>query len=458
MSFLARIAERALNRPLLIMPEKLAVIAGVIGGRIGIDPAGVEAALAGETDRVLLEKLHAAGRSATPEASRFVGSAAEQDEDGRAVGRLPYMRTPDGVAILTITGTLVNRGAWVGSYSGTTSYEGIKFQIERAGADAKVKSIMLDIESPGGEAVGCFEVAAAISAVAAHKPVTAVVNGMACSAAYGLASGASRIVSTPSGLSGSIGVVLMHADYSEMLSKAGIKPTLIHAGAHKVDGNPYEPLSKNVKSDLQAEVDQFYDLFVASVAHGRKAMTEKSIRDTEARTFLGAEAKAAGLVDEIGSFEDVLSDLSTTAKGRSPPAQTRRTSMSESSTGPAFAQADIDAARADGKTAGAAAERTRIAAILGCDAAKGRTALAQYYAFETDDSAEKAGAAMAKAPEAILPLSGVSSIGERHAATASLVRIEGPSAPDAPKQAGAVSWSSIADGLNAAAARAAGRR
>ncbi len=461
MSFLARVAERALNRPLLIMPEKLAIIAGVIGGRIGVDAPDMVPAL--ETDPRLLEQLRAAARSA-PEASRFVGSSREQDADGRDAGSLPYKRTADGVAVLTITGTLVNRGAWIGSYSGTTSYEGIKFQIERAAADPKVKSIILDIESPGGEATGAFEAAAAIAAVAAQKPVTAIVNGMACSAGYALAAGASRIVSTPTGISGSIGVVLMHADYSEMLGRAGIKPTLIHAGAHKVDGNPYEPLSKGVKTDLQAEVDKFYDLFVATVAKGRKAMDEKAIRATEARTFLGAEAKQLGLVDDVGSFEDVLSDLSTAAKSRFPTAQPRGTKMSESSNGPAFVQADIDAARAaghaSGLTAGASAERARIAAILGCEAAKGRDALAAYYAFETDDSAEKAGAALAKAPAAnAAPPAPVASIADRHAETAILTRVEGSAAATgAPKQPGAVTWSSVADSLNAEAARATGRR
>jgi ClpP class serine protease len=110
---------------------------------------------------------------------------------------------------------------------------------------------------------------------------------------------------------GSIGVVLMHADYSGHLQQKGIRPTLIHAGAHKVDGHPYEPLPDSVRADLQAEVDQFYSLFVSGVAKGRKGrMTERAVRDTEARTYIGEAALKAGLVDTIGSFETVLADLS----------------------------------------------------------------------------------------------------------------------------------------------------
>lgn len=456
MTFLAHIADRALNRPLLILPEKLAIIAGILGGRIGVNAQDL-APLVGVEDPALLAQLTAAAR---PDASRFAGSSREQDADGRDAGSLPYKRTAEGVAIITITGTLVNRGAWLGSYSGTTSYEGVKYQVERAGADPKAKSIILDIESPGGEATGAFETAAAIRAVAAQKPVTAVVNGIAASAAYALAAAAGRIISPSTGVSGSVGVVLMHADYSAMLGKAGIKPTLIHAGAHKVDGNPYEPLSKAVQSDLQAEVDKYYDLFVASVAQGRPGMTDAAIRDTEARTFLGADAKALGLVDDLGAFEDVLSDLTSAATSRST-AQSRRHQMSDASTGPTLTQADLDKARTEGHAAGqkegAAAERARISAILGGVAANGRETLANFYAFETDDSAEKANAALAKASPAS-PAAAVPSIEARAAETATLRRVDGHTDATTPKQAGAVTIDVLAEAINAEQARAAGRR
>lgn len=460
MSILARIANEAVNRPLLIMPEKLAVIMSVLQGRIGLEAADPASFLAARSDPALLEAMRASARTA-PDASRFAGSRADKNDDGRTVDWLPYARTADGVAILTITGTLVNRGAWVGASSGLTSYEGVKYQAERIAADPKVKSVILDIESPGGAATGAFEAAAAIRALDAVKPVTAVINGMAASAAYAIASGARRIVSTPTGVSGSIGVVLLHMDYSGLLSKEGVKPTLIHAGAHKVDGNPYEALSKDVQSDLQAEVDRFYDLFVETVAIGRKTLDATKIRDTEARTFLGAEAKGLGLADDVGSFEDVLADLSTAAKSRLPTAQ-RRNAMSDNSNGPVFAQADLDNARneghragvAEGTTAGAAVERARIGAILGGEHAKGREPLAQHFAFATDMTPEAAAAALQAAPAA----AAVPTIAERAAETTSLRRAEGGKSEDAPKQAGAAPIASIVDQVNAEAARAAGKR
>lgn len=293
-NLLVHIADRVLNRPLMIMPDKLAMIAQVLEGRIGIDASEFAPI---EADNHLRNG---------PDASRFVGSSVGSD----GTKYKPY-RVDNGVAMIPVLGSLVNRGAWLGARSGMTSYEGLGFQLDQAAADPDVKSVILDIDSPGGEAVGAFEIADKVRSLAKSKNVVAAVNGMAASAAYAIASAASRIVTTPSGVAGSVGVVLMHADYSHALHLKGIKPTLIHAGAHKVDGHPYAPLSEGVKTDFQAEVDQLYGLFVGSVAQGRKGkMTDASIRATEARTYIGAAAVAAGLADSIGSFESILADLS----------------------------------------------------------------------------------------------------------------------------------------------------
>jgi signal peptide peptidase SppA len=307
---LIRIADRVLNRPLMILPDKLALIATVLEGRIGIDASEFK------------EKDFEAMLREGPSASRFIGDAERVDPNNPR-SQIKYT-VSNGVAIINVLGSLVNRGAWLGAASGMTSYEGLAFQIEDAGRNPKVTSIILDIDSPGGEAVGAFEIADKVRSVAKSKNVTAVVNGMAASAAYAIASAANTIVSTGSGVSGSIGVVLMHADYSGRLQQKGIRPTLIHAGAHKVDGHPYEPLPDSVRADLQAEVDQFYSLFVSSVAKGRKGrMTENAVRSTEARTYIGKAALEAGLVDAIGGFETVLADLS---RGGARPAPKRPSS------------------------------------------------------------------------------------------------------------------------------------
>lgn len=374
---LLHVADRVLNRPLLITPEKAQVIMSVLAGRIGVT---------------------------SPEASRFEGDSIVRDDRGRAVGEKPYRVTEYGVGIITITGSLVNRGAWVGASSGLTSYEGIQHQLKAIAADDAVKSVILDMHTPGGEAVGAFETAEAVRSLSARKRTVAVVNGMSASAGYAIASGANEIVTTETGVSGSIGVVLLHADFSRALANEGIEPTLIFAGAHKVDGNPFEPLSSEVRDDLQAEVNAFYDLFIKTVAKGRGSrLNAAAARKTEARTLIGQAAVDAGLADRVGSFETVLTDLSRASQGRST-SQTRRSSMSETSGVPgaeenagipkATHDAAVKQARADGeaegieegKTLGAEAERTRLGAIISAEGISGNAArLSAALEYATDN-------------------------------------------------------------------------
>jgi len=330
-----RIAAQFYNRPLLLLPSAAETISAFLLSRVGARGRGNVAAESGGESRQFFEPTRSpdgAIESHAPRASRFYGETP-LDENSRP---LPFRRTAEGVAIITLVGEFVNRGAWVGASSGLISYEGFKFQMQRAAADQRTRAIMLDIESPGGEAVGAFEAAAAVRAASAIKPVVAVVNGMAASAAYAIASGAGRIVSMPTGMSGSIGVVMMHVDFSKALEVAGVKPTLIFAGEHKVDGNPFEPLPKDVQADFQREVMSFYDQFVAAVAAGRKAMSEKQIRDTQARVFTGDDAVNARLADSVGTFEEVLADLTRGLSSRlSPSIQPKGLQMDKNEGAPA---------------------------------------------------------------------------------------------------------------------------
>ena len=286
---LLRLSDRLLNTPLLIHPAKAEVILGALSGRIGFEAGlfNVEEGAEG------------------PVASRFVGSTRRGD------GSASIARTADGVAIIPILDTLVNRGAWLDSRSGLTSYEGIAAQLRAAGQDPDVRSVLLDISSPGGEAAGMAGLADLIRSVRQTKPITAFVNDMAASAAYGIASAASEIVISPTSIVGSIGVVMLHADRSGELAAQGVKPTLIFAGSHKVDGNPFEPLSDAVRADLQASVDAHYRQFIDTVALGRGSrLTANMARATEARTFIGLEAIALGLADRVASFDEVLANTS----------------------------------------------------------------------------------------------------------------------------------------------------
>jgi capsid assembly protease len=378
---LLRLSDRLLNTPLLIHPAKAQIILGALSGRIGID-----------ADLFSLDEA-----AETPEANRFTGSTR------RADGSASMSRTADGVAIIPVLDTLVNRGAWLDSRSGLTSYEGIAAQLRAAGQDPEVRSVLLDISSPGGEAAGMAGLADMIRSVRQTKPVTAFVNDMAASAAYGIASAANEIVISPTSIVGSIGVVMLHADRSGELAAQGVKPTLIFAGSHKVDGNPFEPLSDAVRADLQASVDAHYRQFLAIVEEGRgPRFTADMARATEARTFIGAEAIMRGLADRIASFDEVLASLSTLSATHTtrPSGRTARKggiqmSIEDAALGgephdsttrsePAgHRQSAMQTALQEAATVARLEERARVSAILNSEAAKGRMAQAVVLATET---------------------------------------------------------------------------
>lgn len=392
---LMQIASRVLNRPLLLHPTKAEVVLQVLQGRLPLD--GAQAG------------------PLTPDANRFLGSWYGED------GRSRKYAVVNGVATIPIVGSLVNRGAWIGAYSGMVSYEGISAQLRDAEADPEVRAILLDIDSPGGEATGMFTVAEQVRQVGQTKPVTAYVNDMAASAAYGIASAANEIVVSPTSIVGSIGVVLTHLDRSGEMEKKGVKATLIYAGAHKVDGNPFGPLNEQVQADLQVEVMKFYDQFVGLVARGRPGITEEAIRATEARTFIGQDGIDRGLADRIASLDAVLSELTTKAPG----AATRRKGFAMSKTTEANApQADNAgitpeahaAAVASARAEGAAAERTRITGIMRSKEAEGREAQAAALALDTSLSAEEADKVLAVSPKGTT----TASIAQRAAAEAEM--------------------------------------
>lgn len=214
----------------------------------------------------------------------------------------------NGVAVLEVDGTLVNRLGSVTPWCGMTGYDGLRTQLLAAMGDASVRAIALYIESPGGEVAGCFDLADMIAEARQVKPVWALVDGMACSAAYALASACTRITASSVGLIGSIGVIVAHADFSVALEKAGVKVTLIYGGAHKADGNPYQPLPESVREDLQAEIDDVYGQFVRRVARYR-GLDAAAVKGTQARVYLAEEARKLRLVDAVEAPADALAEL-----------------------------------------------------------------------------------------------------------------------------------------------------
>ncbi|RYU55695.1 S49 family peptidase, partial [Methylolobus aquaticus] len=163
-------------------------------------------------------------------------------------------------------GSLVRRSLAVDPASGLTSYTDIGRQLDHALGDPVIQAILLDVDSPGGEAGGAFELGERIRLASTLKPVWAVAADSAFSAAYAIACGASRLLVSRTGGVGSIGVIALHVDQSLRDAQDGYRFTAIHAGERKNDFSPHAPLSDAAAARLQTEVDRLYGLFVAHVA------------------------------------------------------------------------------------------------------------------------------------------------------------------------------------------------
>jgi signal peptide peptidase SppA len=247
-------------------------------------------------------------------AERAAGVKLSEEELRDRIGIRDAVEQPaaPGVAVIPVPGPIVPHAGMVDDTSSElTSIENLQKQFRAALADPFVGAVLFNIDSPGGSADLVPEFAAEILAArGGDKPIWAVANTDAASAAYFIASQADRLLVTPSGYVGSIGVYTAHTDISAAMEKAGVKTTLISAGEFKVDGNPFEPLTDTAAAEMQTQVDAIYEVFVQAVADGRGTDT-KTVNDTfgQGRMVMAAEAVKRGMADGVATLEQALTQL-----------------------------------------------------------------------------------------------------------------------------------------------------
>ena len=280
------LAQRVLNTPLIIHPGKAEVILAALGERFGIS-GFTPGAFQPWHDAGLAERLDAFG--VTDRGFDLV----------------------DGVAVIPVEGTLVAKNDSIRPFSGLTGYDGIRFAFNAALADPAVAAIVLDIDSPGGEVSGCFDLVDMIAASRGKKPIWAILTESAYSAAYAVASAADKIIVPRTGGAGSIGVIAVITEMSGWLKNQGVTANIIRFGARKADGNPYEALPPEARERFQAQIDKLGELFVETVAENR-GLKPEAVRDMEAATFMADEALALGLVDAVAAPEDAFAALLAT--------------------------------------------------------------------------------------------------------------------------------------------------
>jgi signal peptide peptidase SppA len=209
-----------------------------------------------------------------------------------------------GVAVVPVRGVLVHEKSWFDE----TAYSDVATLMMEALNDSDVRGVALHVKSPGGEVGGMFDLADAIYSSRGDKPVWAIIDDYAYSAAYALASGADKIIVSRTGGTGSVGVISMHVDITEALKMVGVKVTTLQYGAQKSDSQPTTPLSEEAKGRFQADVDTLGEMFVAMVARNR-GMSVSSVRKTEAGVFLGSAGIEQGFADAMMSPSEAFSKL-----------------------------------------------------------------------------------------------------------------------------------------------------
>ncbi len=246
---------------------------------------------------------------------RAAGEKLTAEEILAAVGgdrEKPATQQFGSVAVLPLRGVMAQHMDGLMAMSGGASTDRYERDVRAALNDPSVEALLLDIHSPGGSLYGVEGLAQTIREGRQRKPIVAVANSLAGSAAYWVASAASEVVAAPGGDVGSIGVFGVHRDLSKVYEQAGLKLTIIKAGKFKAEGGDHEPLSDEVRDRIQARVNAAYDDFIAAVAKGR-GVNKTEVRDGYGEgQLLGTKAALkAGLIDRVATAQDTLDRLST---------------------------------------------------------------------------------------------------------------------------------------------------
>lgn len=353
---LPHILSQATNAPLLLEPAYARVFFCALGRESGIN------------------SLHIPGNNESLEQSDMALVTGDFMATGKPQAR--FYQVVNGIAVLPVTGTLVHKLGGMRPFSGMTGYDGITARLQQAVSDPEVKGILLDIDSPGGQAAGAFDCADMIYRMREQKPVWALANETACSAAMLLAAACSHRLVTQTSRMGSIGVVMAHTSYAGQLEQEGVEITLIYSGGHKVDLDVTRALPESVHADYQQRMDEARKMFAEKVAR-YTGLSVDAVMATEAAVYDGQAGIDIGLADEMVNAADAISVMAAALKNNS-----------KGGTMPELTA-----------TEAAAQENQRVMGIIGCQEAKGREALAQMLAGQPGMSVAQAQAILATAPQ-----------------------------------------------------------
>ena len=224
------------------------------------------------------------------------------DDRPEGDGRKPFVYQ-DGIAVIPVHGALINR--FNSSWGFVTGYNFLRRQLNLVLDDDDVDSFIFDVNTPGGEASGCFEFAREVIASRRVKPSLSMVDSLMASGGMAIGGSTTKVYAIPSARVGSIGVYRQHISIEGALKDAGVKITFAQAGEHKTDGQPYKDLPDSVLKDWTQDVNKTWDDFIALVAEAR-GMSEDDVRATQARIYRADEALALGLINAVKTTTEAV--------------------------------------------------------------------------------------------------------------------------------------------------------
>lgn len=235
-------------------------------------------------------------------------------------GQIAKWRTVAILVIVLSVILLLNRMGGtlspVGSYIARVSVEGVIMDdvkrdelFKELGEDSSVKAVILRMDSPGGTVVGGEQLYLNVLELRKKKPVVVVMRSLAASAGYMATLGADRIFAREGTLTGSIGVIMQTAEFTELAKKVGVEPLIIKSGPNKASPNPLEKATPENIAVMQGVVNDYFRAFVDMVAANRKLPREKVVELADGRVFTGKQALDAKLIDQLGGEDDALAWL-----------------------------------------------------------------------------------------------------------------------------------------------------
>lgn len=222
------------------------------------------------------------------------------------------------VAVLPVYGMIDARDSWMLEFIGGTSLESLKDAVDLCLNEPRIGGIVFDFDTGGGSAYGVKVMADYLYECRSMKPMVSCVRYVMASAGYYLGSATSRIIAEPTSQTGSIGVIMDHYDESRYLENLGITPTIFRVPDFKAEGHPAEALTDAAKTHIQQRIESLYNDFTSDVARYR-GVDQKTVIDTygQGRCLSAKDALKCGMIDRIGTFDEVCDQMASGTMQRS---------------------------------------------------------------------------------------------------------------------------------------------